>query len=120
MTLTNKPEGKTKKPKKDRDSETRKQPKETPSGEKKEKLPKERKPQEPWKQSRKIFNDMAKVQSFAESLGGEKTIREMKKDFNNAMKRGTEVAQREQWEIFGKIVEDFSAHIASNKDQLTA
>ena len=63
---------------------------------------------------------MAKVQSFAESLGGEKTIREMKKDFNNAMKKGTEVAQREQWEIFGKIVEDFSAHIGANKDQLIA
>ena len=94
MTFTNKPEGKTKKPKKDKDgdSQTRKQSKETPSGEKKEKLPKERKPQEPWKQSRKIFNDMAKVQSFAESLGGEKTIREMKKDFSNAMKKGTEVA----------------------------
>ena len=34
------------------------------------------------------------------------------------MKRGTPAEQTEQWEIFAKLVEAFSAHIGASKDQL--
>ena len=34
------------------------------------------------------------------------------------MKRGTPAEQKEQWEIFAKLVEAFSAHIGASKDQL--
>ena len=42
----------------------------------------------------------------------------MKKAFSNAMKRGTASEQKEQWDIFSKLVESFSIHIGASKDQL--
>ena len=42
----------------------------------------------------------------------------MKKAFSNAMKRGTASEQKEQWDIFSKLVESFSTHIGASKDQL--
>ena len=42
----------------------------------------------------------------------------MKKAFSNAMKRGTASEQKEQWDIFSKLVESFSTHIEASKDQL--
>ena len=42
----------------------------------------------------------------------------MKKAFSNAMKRGTASEQKEQWDIFSKLVESFSTHVEASKDQL--
>ena len=42
----------------------------------------------------------------------------MKKALSNAMKRGTASEQKEQWDIFSKLVESFSTHIGASKDQL--
>ena len=42
----------------------------------------------------------------------------MKKAFSNTMKRGTASEQKEQWDIFSKLVESFSTHIEASKDQL--
>ena len=44
----------------------------------------------------------------------------MKKAFSYAMKKGSEVEKKEQWEVFSKTVEDFSSHICANKDKLVA
>ena len=73
---------------------------------------------EAWKQSRRVFNDILKVKTFVDSIGGEQTVKDMKKAFNNAMKRGTAGEQKEQWEIFGKLMENYSAHIGDRKDEL--
>ena len=85
---------------------------------KKEKEPRERKPQEPWKQSRRVFNDMLKVKSFVDSIGGEQKCRDMKKAFSNAMKKGNAAEQKEQWDFFTKLIQDYSTHIGANKDQM--
>ena len=37
---------------------------------------------------------MIKVQSFVEQYGGEQKIRQMKKDFNNTMKKGYEFEKK--------------------------
>ena len=34
------------------------------------------------------------------------------------MKRGTASEQKEQWDIFSKLVESFSTHIEASKDQM--
>ena len=42
----------------------------------------------------------------------------MKKAFNDAMKRGTAGEQKDQWDIFAKLMENYSAHIGERHDEL--
>ena len=111
-------EQKARRDRKSKSPKQRREKKEDNGEQKKEKVPRERKPMEPWKQSRRVFNDMLKVKTFVESIGGEQKCREMKKAFSNAMKRGDASEQKEQWDIFTKLVEDYSAHIGARKDEL--
>ena len=110
-------EQKTRRERKSKSPKQRKEKKED-NGEKKEKVPRERKPMEAWKQSRRVFNDILKVKTFVDSIGGEQTVKDMKKAFNNAMKRGTAGEQKDQWDIFAKLMENYSAHIGERKDEL--
>lgn len=117
VALQGESEQKTRRERKSKSPKQRREKKED-NGEKKEKVPRERKPMEAWKQSRRVFNDILKVKTFVDSIGGEQTVKDMKKAFNNAMKRGTAGEQKEQWEIFGKLMENYSAHIGDRKDEL--
>ena len=42
----------------------------------------------------------------------------MKKAFSNAMKKGNAAEQKEQWDFFTKLIQDYSTHIGANKDQM--
>ena len=61
---------------------------------------------------------MLKVKSFVDSIGGEQKCRDMKKAFSNAMKKGTAAEQKDQWDIFTKLIQEYSAHIGANKDHM--
>ena len=111
-------EQKVRKERKSKSPKQRREKKEDNGEQKKEKKPVERKPMEPWKQSRRVFNDMLKVKTFVDSIGGEQKVRDMKKAFNDAMKRGTAGEQKDQWDIFAKLMENYSAHIGDRHDEL--
>ena len=111
-------EQKARRDRKSKSPKQRREKKEDNGEQKKEKVPRERKHMEPWKQSRRVFNDMLKVKTFVESIGGEQKVRDMKKAFNDAMKRGTAGDQKDQWDIFAKLMENYSAHIGARHDEL--
>merc|ERR1712014_263646 len=53
---------------------------------------------------------MGMMRNFMEKMGGEEKCKEMKHEFCNTMKNGTEAEKKQQWEKFGKVMEHMGAN----------
>jgi ATP-dependent helicase/DNAse subunit B len=63
---------------------------------------------------------MGMMKNFMEKMGGEEQCKSMKQDFCNTMKHGSEVEKKEQWEKFGKVMEEFGQHMGTNAEGMCA
>ena len=59
---------------------------------------------------------MGMMKNFMEKMGGEEQCKNMKQEFCNTMKNGSEAEKKEQWEKFGKVMEEFGQHMGANAE----
>jgi len=56
------------------------------------------------------------MKNFMEKMGGEEQCKSMKQEFCHTMKHGSEAEKKEQWEKFGKVMEEFGQHMGANAE----
>ena len=59
---------------------------------------------------------MGMMRNFMDKMGGEEKCKEMKQEFCHTMKNGSEAEKKEQWEKFGKVMEQFGEHMGKNAE----
>ena len=57
---------------------------------------------------------MGMMKKFMDKMGGEGKCKEMKNEFANTMKEGTEEQKKEQFEKMGEIMKEFGKHMEEN------
>ena len=61
---------------------------------------------------------MGMMKKFMEKCGGETKCKEMKNNFCNTMKNGTEEEKKQQFEKIGEMMKQFGEHMEQNAGEM--